>query len=92
MHFAAVHLHNHAVYMRLTDVTSGEVLWQTDVVYEPDRVQIAEIPVFSSVEGFRLAKDHEYEIEALYDNKTGADVDAMAMMSLYHHPDPFQGG
>ena len=86
VHYVVVHLHNHGVYMRLTDATTGEVLWQTDVVYEPDRKQIARIPVYSSVEGFPLYTDHEYEVEAYYDNTTDHDIDAMAMMSLYHHP------
>jgi len=92
VHYGVVHLHNHGIYMRLTDLTTGEVLWQTDVQYEDDRVQIAKIPVYDSVEGFRIYKDHEYEIEAFYDNTTEADVDAMAMMSLYHHPITAQGG
>jgi hypothetical protein len=86
VHFAAVHLHNHAVYMRLTDLESGEVLWQTDVVYEPDRRQIEEIPVYSSAEGFPIRPDREYEIEAYYENTAGKDVDAMAQMDLYYHP------
>lgn len=86
VHYAVVHLHNYGVYMRLTDTTTGEILWQTDAVYEPDRKQIIEIPVYSSVEGFPLYVDREYEIEAFYDNTTDHDIDAMAMMSLYHHP------
>ncbi len=40
----------------------------------------------SSRKGFPLHKGHEYEIEAYYDNTTGHDVDAMAMMALFHHP------
>ena len=30
--------------------------------------------------------DHEYEIEAFYNNTTDRDVDAMAMMSIFYHP------
>ena len=37
-------------------------------------------------EGFRVYRDHKYELEALYDNTTDHDVDAMAMMYLYYHP------
>ena len=85
VHYGVVHLHNYGVYMRLTDMTTGEILWQTDVVYEPDRKQIAQIPSYSSVEGFKLRLDHVYEIEALYDNTTDHDIDAMAAMSLYHN-------
>jgi hypothetical protein len=83
VHYAAVHLHNHGVYMRLSDTTTNEILWQTNVKNEPDRVQIAEIPPYSSVEGFTLHADHDHEIEAYYENTTDHDVDAMAMMYLF---------
>ena len=86
VHFAAAHLHNHGVYLRLTDVTDGKVLWQTDVVYEKGRRQIEKIPFYSSTEGFEMFADHEYEIEAFYDNETDQDTDAMASLYLYYHP------
>jgi len=87
VHFAWAHLHNYGVYMRLTDLTDNKVLFQANVENEPDRDQIASISHYSSEEGFRIYKDHEYEIEALYDNTTDHDVDAMAMMVLYYNPD-----
>jgi hypothetical protein len=86
VHYAVVHLHNYGVYLRFTDVTAGEVLWETRVINEPDRMQITEIPVYSSAEGFPVYKDHEYEIEAFYDNTTDHDIDAMASLYLYYHP------
>jgi hypothetical protein len=86
VHYAVVHLHNYAKYLRLTDVTTGKLLWQTDVVYEPDRVQIEEIPKYSSAEGFTVYPDHVYEVEAYYENTAGQDVDAMAGVELFFHP------
>ena len=86
VHMGVVHLHNYGVYMRITDLTTGELLWQADAAYEPNRVQISEISMYSSVDGFTVHAGHEYEIEALYENTTDHDVDAMAMMYLYHHP------
>lgn len=86
VHYAVVHLHNYGVWLRLTDKTTGQVLWQTDVAYEPDRVQIKKIPVYSSTEGFPLYKDHEYEVAALYRNTTDREVDAMALLDLYYNP------
>ncbi len=41
---------------------------------------------YSSVEGFRVYPDHEYEMEAFYDNTTQHDVDAMAVIYLYFNP------
>lgn len=86
VHFGAVHLHNHGVYLRFTDVTTGEVLWQTDVVYEEGRRQIAKIPFYASATGFPVYRDHEYEIEALYENIDAEPTDAMAVAYLYYHP------
>ena len=86
VHYAVVHVHNHARYVRLLDATTDTILWQTDVEYEPERVQIAKIPVYESAEGFPIFKNHEYEIEALYENTTDQPVDAMAQIDLYWHP------
>lgn len=86
VHFANAHLHNNGVGIRFIDVTAGKTLWQTSVVYEKNRRQIARIPEYSSVQGFPVFKDHEYEIEADYDNTTGETVDAMAAIYLYYHP------
>ena len=86
VHYGWVHMHNYGEYMRLTDVTTGEVLWQADVEHEAGRAQIASISHYSSSEGFPLYHDHEYEIEAVYNNTTDHDIDAMAMMMLYFNP------
>lgn len=88
VHYGIVHMHNHGISMKLTDLTDNKVLWETQLRYEgdADRVQIVEIPVYSSREGFVLHNDHEYEIESVYDNSAAEPVDAMAVMYLYHHP------
>ena len=88
VHYGLVHMHNHGRSMKLTDVTDGVVLWETELAYQPgaERVQIAAIPPYSSEEGFMLYPDHEYEIESVYDNSSSEPVDAMAVMYLYHHP------
>jgi len=83
VHFAAAHLHNHGEYLRLTDATTGEVVWQSDVEYEPDRRQILRIPYYASSEGFPLYADRVYEIEAFYNNTSDRPTDAMAMLYLY---------
>ena len=51
------------------------------------QVQIVKIPTYSSAEGFPVYRDHEYEIEAMYDNTSNEPVDAMAMMYLYYNPE-----
>ena len=37
----------------------------------------------SPTEGFELYADHEYELISVYDNPSGADQDAMAVMFMY---------
>ena len=86
VHYIAVHMHNYGVSMRLTDLTENKVLWQTNVVNESNRVQIQEIPVYRSVTGFPMYRDHEYEVEAVYDNSSDRPVDAMAVMYIFYHP------
>lgn len=86
VHHISAHVHNHGEYVRLTDVTTGEILWQADVEYERDRRQIRSIPVYSSPVGLPVFPDHEYEIEAYYDNRSDAVVDAMAVLYLYFNP------
>ncbi len=88
VHYIATHMHNYGVSMRLEDVTAGAVLWQADVENEPDRVQIARIPAYSSPDGFVLRRDHEYAIEARYDNTSDHAIDAMAMMGIYWRAAP----
>jgi len=86
VHFAAAHLHNYGVYVKLTDLTTGETLWRADPAYEKNRKQIRSIPIYSSPAGFAIHPDHVYEFEAYYDNTTNHDIDAMALVDLYYHP------
>ncbi len=86
IHHISAHVHNHGEYVRLTDVTEGKVLWQADVEYEKERRQILSIPVYVSEEGIKVYPDHEYELEAHYNNTTDSDIDAMAVLYLYFNP------
>ena len=86
IHHISTHVHNHGEYVRLTDLTEGKILWQADVEYEGERRQIRNIPTYNSAEGLRVYPDHEYELEAFYNNTTDGDVDAMAVLYLYFNP------
>lgn len=86
VHMAQAHLHNYGRWVRLRDLETGEVLWETHAEYMPDRMQITDIPSYSSEEGFMVYPDRDYEIEAFYDNTTDHDVDAMAVIYLYFNP------
>lgn len=86
VHFASAHLHNYGRYVLLRDTGTGEVLWRTDAEYESDRVQLKRIPTYVSDKGFPLFPDHEYEVEAYYDNTSKETVDAMAQIDMYYWP------
>ena len=86
VHFAAAHMHNRGVWTLLRDATTGEELWRTVVEYEDDRVQIERVPVYSSEQGFKVYKDHDYEIEALYVNPDDQPIDAMVLVDVFYNP------
>ena len=41
---------------------------------------------YSSTTGFPIYKNHDYELITVYDNPTGHDIDAMAVLRLYVQP------
>ncbi len=86
VHVAQAHLHNYGRWVQLTDITTGELVWKAEAAYETGRNQITEITTYSSEEGFPIYADHEYMIEAFYDNTTDHDVDAMAVIYFYVNP------
>ncbi len=86
VHFGLAHLLDHAKYVRLTDTTDGKMLWEADPAPRPGTSQIASIPVYSSETGFPLYREHDYEIEVLYDNPGPSPVEAMAVLYLYYRP------
>ena len=49
----------------------------------PDRIGLAHVDSFSSVEGIPIYKDHEYELVSVYNNITDKNQDSMAVMNLY---------
>ncbi len=86
VHLVQAHLHNYGRWVRLRDLTTGEILWQSDAEYMPGRDQIAHLTNYKSELGFKIYPDRDYEIEAFYDNTTDHDIDAMAVMYLYFNP------
>jgi hypothetical protein len=83
LHYAAVHLHPFAESLELRDLTSGESVYKSRARNFTDRIGLAEVESYSSVDGFTLHHDHEYEVVSVYDNTSGEDQDSMAVMFLY---------
>ena len=83
IHYIAVHLHPFAESLELRDLTTGESLFLSQAENFDDRIGLARVDAFSSVEGIPVHRDHEYEIVSVYDNTTDEPQDSMAVMYLY---------
>ena len=83
IHYIAVHLHPFAESLELRDLTTGQVVFKSSTRQFPDRIGLAHVDSFSSVEGIPIYKDHEYELVSVYQNITDKDQDSMAVMNLY---------
>ena len=83
IHYVSVHLHPFAESLKLQDLTTGETLLSSVAENRPERIGLARVDQIASREGITLRKDHEYELVSEYDNTSGADRTAMAVMYLY---------
>lgn len=82
-HYIAVHLHPFAERLVLRDLTKDEVVFEAKVDLSDGRIGIDRVDHFTSVEGLKLYKDHEYELISHYHNTSDQPVDSMAVMYLY---------
>jgi hypothetical protein len=83
IHYATIHVHPFARGMELRDLTTGTTIFRLNSHDWPDRVGVAQVDEFKSIEGIPILRDHRYELKAEYDNTSGAKTDAMAILYLY---------
>lgn len=83
VHAIAVHLHPFAESLELRDLTADSTVFASRAENFADRIGLARVEAFSSVEGIPIFKDHEYELVSVYNNTTDVDQDSMAVMLLY---------
>ncbi len=83
IHYIAVHLHPLAESLELIDLTTGQSLFKSQARNYKDKIGLDEVDYFSSPEGIKVYKDHEYELVSIYNNTTGEDQDSMAVMYIY---------
>lgn len=83
VHYIAVHLHPLAESLTLRDLTTGEDVFVSTARNFEDRIGLAEVQAFSSIEGIQMYSDHEYELVSVYDNTTEEPQDSMAVMYIY---------
>ena len=90
VHYIAVHLHPFAERLVLEDITSHSVVFDAKVTPAPDKIGIASIDHYSSVEGIKVYKDHQYQLTSYYNNTSDHDVDSMAVMYMYMRDSKFK--
>jgi hypothetical protein len=83
IHYATIHVHPFARGMQLRDLTTGETILSLSSRDWPDRIGVAHVDEFKSVSGIPIFRDHRYELAVEYDNTSGANTDAMAILYLY---------
>ncbi len=74
------HLHRYGAGLRLEDVTTGELLWETTTERDAEG-HILEIPrkIFLWKGGLEIHPDHVYRVTAIYENPTGEMIPKGAM-------------
>lgn len=83
IHYATIHVHPFARGMQLRDLTTGTTIFQLNSRDWPDRLGVAHVDEFKSVEGIPILRNHRYELTAEYDNTSDSRTDAMAILYLY---------
>jgi hypothetical protein len=83
IHFASVHLHPFAEAIVLRDVTTGDTLLASKAENHASRIGLSHVDQIASTKGITMRKDHRYELVSAYNNTSGSDRTAMAVMYLY---------
>lgn len=83
IHYATIHVHPFAKGMELHDLTTGTTIFRLNSEDFPDRLGVAHVGEVKSIDGIPISRDHRYELTAEYDNTSGSNTDAMAILYLY---------
>jgi hypothetical protein len=83
VHYVSVHLHPFAESLNLVDATTGDTVLASKAENRPERIGLARVEQIASREGITLRRDHQYELVSEYNNTSGANRTAMAVMYLY---------
>jgi len=83
IHYMRVHLHGYGESVSLVDKTTGEKLWTGYAKNSETIRHLLHSDFYSDVEGIPLHRDHQYELEVVYNNPTSEPVDAMGAFRAY---------
>ena len=85
VYYIAVHLHPFAESLELRDISANKSVYKSYVRNSPGKVGLDHVDFYSSVEGLRVYRDHQYELISTYHNTSDIEHDSMAVMFLYLH-------
>jgi hypothetical protein len=83
VHFIGTHIHPHGVSIQLYDVTHSRQVWQSTRKLD-SAGQMAAMDTFGSGPGYAVKAGENFRITAVYDNPTGAPIDAMAGLFILY--------
>lgn len=83
IHYVSVHLHPFAESLVLRDATTGETVLSSRAANHTERIGLSRVEQIAAPAGIILHKDHQYELVSAYNNTSGMDRTAMAVMYLY---------
>jgi len=89
LHLATGHLHPYAESITLVDQTSGKEVIRLEAHPYTDRLGIADMDSFVSLDGLSMSKNHQYELVTVYNNPTENDIDAMGIVYLHFRDEGF---
>ncbi|MDE1153355.1 MAG: hypothetical protein PW788_12525 [Micavibrio sp.] len=83
IHYIKLHLHPFGESLALVDKTTGSTLWKGEVSNDDQRRMLTDVAFYSSAEGIKIDKTHDYEIVGIYNNTGKTVSDGMAVLRLY---------
>lgn len=83
VHYATIHVHPFARWMELRDLTTGQTVLRLTSQDWPDRIGVAHVDEFKSIDGIPILRSHHYELAVEYNNTSDSTTDAMAILYLY---------
>ncbi len=89
VHAIDVHLHPFAEWVELRDLTSQETVFRSEARQADEGIGLASVQTYRSEEGIPIYKDRHYAIISAYDNTSGVEQNAMAVMYLGLHDPAF---
>lgn len=88
VHFVTAHLHPGGRSVALVDATAGQTVFEIHAGRATDRGGISRMGEIAIPSGVSLRRGHRYELRTVYENGSGAPIDAMSILYLYCLDEP----